>query len=131
MIDMDPWPDRWIIDDWADSQLEEFMDFHQGRGRLEHIDGFAEWEGPFVDFRIERDATARGPISIVSMTPTSEARFDEDLDMSGIESMLELISPPTRTAIDPGFLINATEGLFRIKAPHADAESCAHPFCAA
>ena len=130
MIDVNPWPDRWITDDWADEQLAEFMAFHHGRGRLEHIDGFAEWVGPFAEFRIERDATSRGPMSVVSLTPTAEARFEDDLDMSGIESMLELISPPTRTAVDRGLLINATEGLFRIKASHPDEQSCAHPFCA-
>ena len=126
---MDPWPEKWIVDDWADRQLSDFMQFHGNRGVLEAIDGFCEWTGPFVDFESSRDVTARGPMTVVSLTPTSEARFDDDLDLSGFASMLELISPPTRTAVDSGFLMNATEGLFRIRAPHSDGQSCGHPFC--
>ena len=126
---MDPWPERWIVDDWADTQLSDFKRFHGNRGVLENIDGFCEWTGPFVEFQISRSVTARGPITVISLTPTPEASFEDDLDMSGFASILELISPPTRTAVESGFLINSTEGLFRVKAPHADEEGCEHQFC--
>lgn len=126
---MDPWPDRWIIDDWADSQLIEFMRAHGNSGTLELIGGYAEWLGPFVNFHMDRDATARGPITLICLTPTDEARFEDDFDMSGHESIFEVMTPPTRTADAPGFLINATEGLYRIRAAHPHSHVCPHAFC--
>lgn len=127
---MQHWPEHWIIDDWADSQIRDFMRAHGQCGQLENIDGYCEWTGSFVDFQIERSPTARGPMTLVHLTPTREASFEDDLDMSGFESVLELMSPPTRTAVEPSFLLNSTEGLFRIKVLHAEGASCSHPMCA-
>jgi hypothetical protein len=128
-MNIQSWPERWIVDDWADMQVRDFMRSHGQCGRLENVDGYCEWTGPFADFQIDRGLSARGPMTLVLLTPTQEALFDDDLDMSGFESVLELMSPPTRTAVDSGFLLNSTDGLFRIKALHAEGAFCSHPMC--
>lgn len=126
---MDPWPDKWLVDDWSDQQLLDFTSHHGNRGRLIRVAGRVDWVGPFTDFNILRDGTARGPITIISMMPTQESEAVDDDVLLNFETMYEVMTPPTRIATEAGFLINGTYGLYIIKAPHPDDQSCGHPFC--
>lgn len=126
---MDPWPDKWLVDDWADQQLLGFTSHHGNRGRLQCLSGRVDWVGPFTDFNILRDGTARGPITIISIMPTEESEAVDDDVMLNFETMYEVMTPPTRIATESGFLINGTYGLYLIKAPHDDGAPCSHRFC--